>query len=79
MARSKVTVIGACNVGATTAQRIAEAGLADLEAAAALVGEELEVAGPQQGVELGGEGALQPLWIEHTTRAILGGEVQLRR
>ena len=30
MARSKVTVIGAGNVGATTAQRIAEAGLADL-------------------------------------------------
>jgi malate dehydrogenase len=30
MARSKVTVIGAGNVGATTAQRIAEAGLADV-------------------------------------------------
>src|SRR6476620_10909482 len=30
MARNKVTVIGACNVGATTAQRIAEAGLADV-------------------------------------------------
>jgi malate dehydrogenase len=30
MARNKVTVIGAGNVGATTAQRIAEAGLADV-------------------------------------------------
>ncbi len=30
MARSKITVIGAGNVGATTAQRIAEAGLADV-------------------------------------------------
>jgi len=30
MARNKVTVIGAGNVGATTAQRIAEAGLADI-------------------------------------------------
>ena len=30
MARKKVTVIGAGNVGATTAQRIAEAGLADV-------------------------------------------------
>jgi malate dehydrogenase len=30
MARTKVTVIGAGNVGATTAQRIAEAGLADV-------------------------------------------------
>jgi len=30
MARSKVTVVGAGNVGATTAQRIAEAGLADV-------------------------------------------------
>ena len=30
MPRSKVTVIGAGNVGATTAQRIAEAGLADV-------------------------------------------------
>src|SRR6058998_3798966 len=30
MARDKVTVIGAGNVGATTAQRIAEAGLADV-------------------------------------------------
>ena len=30
MARSKVTVIGAGNVGATTAQRIAEASLADV-------------------------------------------------
>src|ERR671939_346241 len=30
MARHKVTVIGAGNVGATTAQRIAEAGLADV-------------------------------------------------
>jgi malate dehydrogenase len=30
MSRSKVTVIGAGNVGATTAQRIAEAGLADV-------------------------------------------------
>jgi malate dehydrogenase len=30
MARSKVTVIGAGNVGATTAQRVAEAGLADV-------------------------------------------------
>ena len=30
MGRSKVTVIGAGNVGATTAQRIAEAGLADV-------------------------------------------------
>ena len=30
MARAKVTVIGAGNVGATTAQRIAEAGLADV-------------------------------------------------
>jgi malate dehydrogenase len=30
MARSKVTVIGAGNVGATTAQRIAEAGIADV-------------------------------------------------
>jgi malate dehydrogenase len=30
MARNKVTVIGAGNVGATTAQRIAEAGLADM-------------------------------------------------
>ena len=29
MPRHKVTVIGAGNVGATTAQRIAEAGLAD--------------------------------------------------
>src|SRR5512133_2877529 len=29
-ARNKVTVIGAGNVGATTAQRIAEAGLADV-------------------------------------------------
>ena len=29
MARNKVTVIGAGNVGATTAQRIAEAGRAD--------------------------------------------------
>ena len=32
MARNKVTVIGAGNVGATTAQRIAEAGLADVVA-----------------------------------------------
>src|SRR5512144_1299467 len=30
MARNKVTVIGAGNVGATTAQRIAEAGIADV-------------------------------------------------
>src|SRR5204862_6678123 len=30
MARNKVTVIGAGNVGATTARRIAEAGLADV-------------------------------------------------
>ena len=30
MPRHKVTVIGAGNVGATTAQRIAEAGLADV-------------------------------------------------
>ncbi|HSO29681.1 MAG TPA: malate dehydrogenase, partial [Candidatus Sulfomarinibacteraceae bacterium] len=30
MSRSKVTVIGAGNVGATAAQRIAEAGLADV-------------------------------------------------
>ena len=30
MARNRVTVIGAGNVGATTAQRIAEAGLADV-------------------------------------------------
>src|SRR5258706_8989219 len=30
MPRNKVTVIGAGNVGATTAQRIAEAGLADV-------------------------------------------------
>ena len=30
MSRNKVTVIGAGNVGATTAQRIAEAGLADV-------------------------------------------------
>src|SRR5574338_1097092 len=30
MARNKVTVVGAGNVGATTAQRIAEAGLADV-------------------------------------------------
>ena len=30
MARNKVTVIGSGNVGATTAQRIAEAGLADV-------------------------------------------------
>ncbi|MCI0585082.1 MAG: hypothetical protein L0227_19685, partial [Chloroflexi bacterium] len=30
MGRNKVTVIGAGNVGATTAQRIAEAGLADV-------------------------------------------------
>ena len=30
MTRNKVTVIGAGNVGATTAQRIAEAGLADV-------------------------------------------------
>ena len=30
MSRPKVTVIGAGNVGATTAQRIAEAGLADV-------------------------------------------------
>ena len=30
MARNKVTVIGAGNVGATTAQRIAETGLADV-------------------------------------------------
>ena len=30
MARHKVTVIGAGNVGATTAQRIAETGLADV-------------------------------------------------
>src|SRR5207249_8898018 len=30
MARNKVTVIGAGNVGATTAQRVAEAGLADV-------------------------------------------------
>ena len=30
MARNKVTVIGAGNVGATAAQRIAEAGLADV-------------------------------------------------
>ena len=30
MPRSKVTVIGAGNVGATTAQRIAESGIADV-------------------------------------------------
>src|SRR2546430_15322703 len=30
MARRKVTVVGAGNVGATTAQRIAEAGIADV-------------------------------------------------
>ena len=34
MARNKVTVIGAGNVGAATAQRIAEASLADLDGAA---------------------------------------------
>jgi len=30
MARNKVTVVGAGNVGATAAQRIAEAGMADV-------------------------------------------------
>jgi malate dehydrogenase len=49
MARHKVTVIGAGNVGATTAQRIAEAGLADVVLIDIVEGLDLAEAAPVVG------------------------------